>query len=92
MGELPVLRPVPREVTMNVQPGYFDDEAVLAMALAYDRACGLLRSFGNASSVQEIIAKRIIEVAAQGERDPYELRRQALRALGIEEMPEPLAA
>jgi hypothetical protein len=73
------------------QDGYFDDKTILAMALAYDRACGLLRSFGNASTVQEI-AKRIVEVAAQGERDPDRLRDQALEALGIEETPKPSAA
>ena len=72
--------------------GYFDDKAILAMGLAYDRACGLLRSFGNASTVQEVIAKRIVKVAAQGERDPDRLRDQALKALGIEETPKPLAA
>jgi hypothetical protein len=74
------------------QDGYFDDKTILAMALAYDRACGLLRSFGNASTVQEIVAKRIVEVAAQGERDPDRLRDQALEALGIEETPKPSAA
>ena len=52
------------------QNGYFDDEAILAMAQAYDRACDALRTFGNASAVREIVAQQIIEVAAQGERDP----------------------
>ena len=36
---------------------------ILAMAQAYDRACGSLRTFGNASTVQEIVAQQIIEVA-----------------------------
>jgi hypothetical protein len=73
--------------------GCLDDQAILAMALAYDRACALLRSFGNESTVQQIMAKRIIEVAAEGERvTPMSLQRQTARALGIDEMPEPLAA
>ena len=67
------------------QIGYFDDEAILAMAQAYDRACGSLRTFGNASTVRETVAKKIIEVAAQGERDPDRLHDRVVKALAIEE-------
>ena len=74
------------------QRGYFDDEAIRAMAQAYDRACGPLRTYGIAVEARETIAKRIIEVAAQGERDPDRLHDQALEALGIEETPNPVAA
>ena len=63
------------------QEGCFDDSAILAMAIAYDRACTSLQVFGNATTVREIVAKRIIEVARQGERDPNILHRQALTAL-----------
>jgi len=72
--------------------GYFDDKTIGAMALAYDRACGSLRSSGIQSTVREVIAKRIIEVAAQGERDPDQLHDRALAALGIEETPKTLVA
>jgi hypothetical protein len=74
------------------QAGYFDDKAISAMAQAYDRACGSLRSFGVESTVREIIAKRIIEIAAQGERDPGQLHDQALMALGLEETTQSVAA
>ena len=55
------------------------------MGEAFDKACNSLRSFGTACTVREIIAKRIIAVARNGERDPARLHEQALLALGIEE-------
>ena len=73
---------------MNIIPNQnfeFDDAATLAMGQAFDNACKSLRSFGTACTVREIIAKRIIAVARNGERDPVHLHQQALLALGIEE-------
>ena len=73
---------------MNIIPTQniaFDDTATSAMGEAFDKACKSLRSFGTACTVREIIAKRIIAVATNGERDPARLRDQALLALGIEE-------
>jgi hypothetical protein len=63
----------------------FDDAATLAMGEAFDNACKSLRNFGSACIVREIIAKRIINVAKDGERDPTRLHEQALKALGIED-------
>jgi hypothetical protein len=40
-------------------------------------------SVGGPDLVRQIIAKRIIEVARKGERDPDELRARALQALGF---------
>ena len=74
-----------------IPDGCFDDAAIMAMGLAFDRACNSLRVFGSEPSVQEIIATRIVEIAAQGERDPDRLQYQALKALGIE-TPKTLAA
>ena len=71
--------------SIPIQNGGFDDAATLAMGEAFDKACKSLRSFGTACRVREIIAKRIIAVATNGERDPARLRDQALLALGIEE-------
>ena len=68
-----------------IQNVAFDDAATSAMGEAFDKACKSLRSFGTACTVREIIAKRIIAVATNGERDPARLRDQALLALGIEE-------
>jgi len=77
---------------ISERDGYFDDAAVLAMAIAFERACISLRAFGAAPTVQEIIAERIIQVAKQGERDPDQLHQQALQALGIEAVPKANAA
>jgi hypothetical protein len=62
----------------------FDDSAILAMGIAFDRACTALRAFGTAPTVREIIAARILEVAALGVRNPEELYDQALKAFDIE--------
>jgi hypothetical protein len=80
---------------MAVMPdsnGCFDEAAISAMGLAFDRACASLRAFGTASTVREIIATRILESAAQGERDPVQLHYQALKAFDIAEMPIESAA
>ena len=50
----------------------------------FDKACSSLRDFGSAVIVREIIAKRIIEAAKNGERDPARLYVQALRVVSIE--------
>ena len=65
---------------------WFDDAATSAMGKAFDKACKSLRNFGSACTVREIIAKRIIAVATNGERDPARLHEQALIPFGIEDM------
>jgi hypothetical protein len=57
----------------------FDDEATRLMGEA---ACEGLRDTGQPALVREIIAKRIIEAARKGERDPVRLRSAGLAALG----------
>jgi hypothetical protein len=61
----------------------FDHNATRAMGKAFDRACDSLHDIGQPDLVREIIAKRIIEVARDGERDPDELCVRALKALGF---------
>jgi hypothetical protein len=61
----------------------FDHNATRAMGKAFDRACHSLHDIGEPDLVREIIAKRIIEVARDGERDPDELSVRALKALGF---------
>ena len=60
----------------------FDDDATSAMGAAFDAACKGLRDRGQPNIVREIIAKRIIEAAKKGERDPIRLRNSGLAALG----------
>ena len=61
-----------------IQNVWFDDAATLAMGEAFDRACKSLRNFGSTGRVREIIAKRIIDAAKNGERDSARLHDQAL--------------
>ena len=65
---------------------WFDDAATLVMGKAFDQACQSLRNLGSAITVREIIAKRIIAAAKNGERDPDCLCQQALIPFGIEDM------
>ena len=61
---------------------HFDDDATSAMGAAFDAACKSLSDRGQPQIVREIIAKRIIEAAKKGERDPIRLRNSGLAALG----------
>jgi hypothetical protein len=69
-----------------IQDVWFDNAATLAMGQAFDQACQSLRNFGSASTVREIIAKRIIAAAKNDERDPARLHEQALIPFGIEDL------
>ena len=62
----------------------FDDEATRLMGEAFDAACKGLRDTGQPTVVREVIAKRIIEAAKKGERDPARLRSAGLTALGYD--------
>jgi hypothetical protein len=74
---------------MNIIPirnAEFDDAATLAMGEAFRRACKSLLRFGTLITARELIAKRIIDAAKNGERDPARLCEQALIPFGIEDM------
>jgi hypothetical protein len=61
----------------------FDDEATRIMGEAFDAACSEIRDAETLTVTHEVMAKRIIEAARKGERDPARLRDIALAALGI---------
>ena len=60
----------------------FDAEATQALGKAYDIACRSLHAKGQPPVVQEYLAKKIIESAQRGERDPDRLAAIALGILG----------
>jgi hypothetical protein len=62
--------------------GVFDDHATKVMGEAFDAARKDLHDTGQSDLVYEVIAKRIIEAAKSGERDPEKLRDWALTAFG----------
>jgi hypothetical protein len=69
---------------------FFDDEATLAMGAAFDVVCASLRGFSRDNDVREVIAKRIIESAAKGERDPVRLHLAGLRAIRMDDLRVPI--
>jgi hypothetical protein len=71
------------DIKLFLKDHSFDADATRLMGEAYEKARGMLHDTGQPSVVQEIIAKKIIEIAASGMRDPNELARQALLALGL---------
>ena len=72
-----------------VQDVFFDNEATLAMGAAFDLACSSLRYFARVERVRELVAKRIIEAAKNGERDPIRLHSQAIMGFCIDDMSMP---
>jgi hypothetical protein len=61
----------------------FDDRVTEILGVAFDSACQELHDRGQPAIVYEVIAKRTIDAAAQGERDPVQLRNIALAAFGF---------
>lgn len=59
----------------------FDIEATQALGMAYDIACRSLHPKGRVPTTQEFLAKKIIESAQYGERDPDRLAAVALSKL-----------
>ena len=76
---------------MNIGPDQelffvFDDGAIRAMGTAFDQACRSLRHFAHFDRVPELVAKRIIEAAKNGERDPIRLHWQAVMGFSFDEV------
>jgi hypothetical protein len=69
----------------------FDGETVRLMGIAFEMALGSLRATpDHADPVREVMARKIIELAQAGERDPEHLCDGALKDLPP--APEPPAA
>jgi hypothetical protein len=62
-----------------LQGAVFDDRAVKAMTTAYDAALTELGLLDRTDHITEIIARKIIECAQSGERDPERLLELALK-------------
>jgi hypothetical protein len=54
--------------------GAFDPVAVQVLTSAFEEACAVLRLVDRTDPLTEIVAKKIIEHARRGERDPVRLR------------------
>jgi len=75
--------PEVRSFTEFIGNTTYDPEAVQAMSLAYEAALKQLHDRGQPAIVREVIARRIIELAAIGERRPDWLCATVLSELGV---------
>jgi hypothetical protein len=65
------------------QDTFFVPEATRVMGAAFDKVCGSLQGSGQPSIVKEVIAKRIIDLAREGESDSEQLCAMTLKSLGF---------
>lgn len=61
----------------------FDPDTAAMLGAVFDKAIASLHDTGQPEIVREAIARRIIALAAKGERDPDNLCKAALAALGV---------
>jgi hypothetical protein len=59
----------------------FDSEAIEPMVAAFKAACRSLQLVDRDDLLTQIVARKIVEVAGTGERDPARLRNLVLLAL-----------
>jgi hypothetical protein len=81
-------------VPLLASAGSFDPEATKILTAAFDTAWQMLKTSGNvlaaeyrAASTRELLAKRIIEMGSQGERNPRRLAEDALAHLANNSAP-----
>jgi hypothetical protein len=64
-----------------LQNSAFGPEEIERMTTAYEDALRALGLTNRADPITEIVAKKIIEIAQTGERDPARIRAQALASI-----------
>jgi hypothetical protein len=68
-------------------PAASDRDATAAITEACEKANQSMQDWGQPDIFKNVIARRIIELATKGERDPDQLCEQALRSFGFNESP-----
>jgi hypothetical protein len=66
------------EIHQLLQKSAFGPEEIYCMTNAYEEALRVLGLTDRADPMTEILAKKIIEIAQTGERDPARLRAKAV--------------
>jgi hypothetical protein len=66
-----------------LQNSAFGPEQIRYMAMAYEDALHVLRLAHCTDLVTEIVAKKVIEIAQTGERDPLRISLRAIEELGF---------
>ena len=81
----PPVPPVEKEAGMDGQRfvgSTFDPETIAKLSAAYERVLAQLNGNGRRPSDHEVVARQIIALAAEGERDPERLCQGTLARLG----------
>jgi hypothetical protein len=65
-----------------IQDATFDPAAIEIMSATYEGVCKALNLVDRNDPLTMLIAKKIIELASKGERNPDLMCRDALKALG----------
>jgi hypothetical protein len=68
-------------LTPFLKEATFDPQAIDAMSAAFEAACGSLQLVNRSDPLAEIVARKVIEVAGTGERDPRRICELVLLAL-----------
>jgi hypothetical protein len=68
-------------LTSYLQGGVFEPEQIDAMTVAFKGVCNSLQLLNQDDPITEIVARKVIEVAGTGERDPDRLRDLVLTEL-----------
>jgi hypothetical protein len=68
-------------LTPFLKEATFDPEAIKAMSAAFEGVCESLHLVNRSDAMTEIVARKVIEVAGTGERDPERIRDLVLLAL-----------
>lgn len=66
-----------------LQNSAFGPEEIDCMVRAYEASVRALRTTDQSGAGAEAVAKKIIEIAQTGERDPVKLSRRVLKDLGL---------
>jgi hypothetical protein len=61
----------------------FEPEEIATMSAAYEQTLRVLQLADRQDPITELVARKILEVAGTGERDPTRISEQTLRDLGI---------
>ena len=64
-----------------LQNHVFDSDTIAVMVTAFEDALRELRLTDRADPATELVARKVIELAERGERDPARLRDQVVRSL-----------
>jgi hypothetical protein len=75
------IRSASMPLTPYLKEAVFEPKAIEAMTAAFEAVCDSLKLLDRDDPITEIVARKVIEVAGTGERDPERIRELVLLAL-----------